>query len=137
MQKTALKRTGETMNFLIRWLSTSIAVAVAVVTVPGIDVVASPAWITIVIVGAVLGLINATIGQLLKVHSIGCIILTFGLINLIINALLLEFAAWISRAVFGAGFLVAGFWPAFWGGIVISVVSLVLGIFLPYDKEKL
>lgn len=125
------------MNFLIRWLSTSIAVAVAVVTVPGIDVVASPAWITIVIVGAVLGLINATIGQLLKVHSIGCIILTFGLINLIINALLLEFAAWISRAVFGAGFLVAGFWPAFWGGIVISVVSLVLGIFLPYDKEKL
>lgn len=125
------------MNFLIRWLSTSIAVAVAVVTVPGIDVVASPAWVTIVIVGAVLGLINATLGQLLKVSSIGCIILTFGLINLIINALLLMFAAWISRAVFGAGFLVAGFWPAFWGGIVISVVSLVLGIFLPYNKEKL
>lgn len=125
------------MNFLIRWFTTSIAVAAAVLIVPGIDVMAHPAWVTIVIVGAVLGFINATIGQLVKIGSMGCIVLTFGLLNLVINALLLWLAAWISQGLFDAAFAVNGFWPAFWGGIVISLTSLLLGIFLPYDNESL
>lgn len=122
------------MNFLIRWLSTSIAVAAAVLIVPGIEVFAHPAWVTIAIVGAVLGFINATLGQLIKVGSIGCIVMTLGLANLIINALLLELAVWISRVLFGAAFVITGFWPAFWGAIIISIVSMLLSVFLPYDE---
>lgn len=125
------------MNFLIRWLTTSIAVAVAVLIVPGIDVLAQPAWITIVIVGAILGLINATIGTLVKIGSMGCIVLTFGLLNLVINALLLLITAWIAQVLFSAAFVVTGFWPAFWGGIVISLTTMVLSIFLPYNKDTL
>lgn len=125
------------MNFLIRWISTSIAVAAAVLIVPGIDVIAQPAWITIVIVGAILGFINATLGLLMKVGSMGCIVLTFGFFNLVINALLLWLSAWVAQVLFNAAFVVNGFWPAFWGGIVISLTSMVLGIFLPYDKDTL
>lgn len=125
------------MNFLIRWLTTSIAVAVAVLIVPGIEVFARPAWVAIVIVGLVLGFINATIGTLMKIGSMGCIVLTFGLLNLVINALLLLLSAWVAQVLFNAAFVVTGFWPAFWGGIVISLTSLVLGIFLPYDKDTL
>lgn len=125
------------MNFLIRWFTTSIAVAAAVLIVPGIEVTAHPAWVTILIVGAVLGFISATIGQLVKIGSMGCIVLTLGLLNLVINAFLLWASAWVSQALFDAAFVVNGFWPAFWGGIVVSLTSMLLGLFLPYDKERL
>lgn len=124
------------MNFLIRWVTTSIAVAVAVLIVPGIEIFAQPAWITIVIVGLVLGFINATLGTLMKTGTMGCIVLSFGLLNLVINALLLLLSTWIAQALFNAAFIVDGFWPAFWGGIVISLTSMVLGVFLPYDKDS-
>lgn len=122
------------MNFVIRWLTTAIAVAVAVLIVPGIEVVGANAWLPILVVGAVLGLINATFGSFIKLVSFGCIIITFGLMNLIINAWLLYFSASAANALFGTGFIVNGFWPAFWGGIVISMVSMLLQIWFPSNK---
>lgn len=123
------------MKFLMKWLVTSIAVAAAVLLIPGIEVTGANAAITIVLVALVLGLLNATLGVMIKVGTFGCILLTFGLLNLFINALMLWLTSWISQNWFNLGFSVDGFWPAFFGGIVISVVSGLLNWFLPDSKD--
>lgn len=125
------------MNFLIRWLSTSIAVAAAVLIVPGITVGGMSAWLPIIIVGAVLGFINATLGMVVKIGTMPLIVLTLGIGNLLINAGMLYLSAYICRELFATPFIIAGFWPAFWGGVVISLVSMLMQIFLPYDKDSL
>jgi putative membrane protein len=57
------------------------------------------------------------------------LILTLGLFTFVINAMMLLLTGWISNRLH-LGFSVAGFWPAFWGGLVISIVSLLLSIFV-------
>lgn len=123
------------MRFLTRWLVTSIAVAAAILIVPGIEVSGPNAWLAIVIGALVLGLLNATLGIVLRVGAIGCIIMTLGFFNLVINAGMLMAASWVSENWFSLGFHVTGFWPAFWGGIVISIVSGVLNVFVPNDSK--
>lgn len=122
------------MRFLLRWLITSIAVAVAVWLVPGIEIEGN-AWIAVVLTALIVGLVNATIGLVAKIGAIGCIIMTFGLFNLVINAFLLWFSAWVAQ-LFGIGFYVGGFWPAFWGGLVISVVSGLLNWFVQEQENE-
>jgi putative membrane protein len=119
------------VRFLVRWLVSSIAVAAAVALVPGITV-SGNAWVAVLVSALVIGLINATLGLIFKIGAIGCILMTFGLFALVINALMLLLSEWLLQLM-GVGFSVEGFWPAFWGGIVISVVSAVLGWFLPYE----
>ena len=127
------------MKFLIRWFVTSVAVAAAATLVPGIEI--SGNAITIVILSAlIIGLVNATLGLVLKIGAIGCIVLTLGLFNLVINAWLLWFSGWVAQG-FGLGLYVRGFWPAFWGSIVISIVSGMLNWFVtehdrPSRKER-
>lgn len=124
------------MRFLARWLVTSIAVAAAVLLIPGIDVSGPNAWLAIVVGAGLLGLLNATVGLLLKIGAIGCTIMTLGFFNLVINAGMLWLSSWVSQNWFDLGFHVTGFWPAFWGGIVISIVSSMLNWVLPVEDEK-
>ena len=77
----------------------------------------------IVVTAAVLGLANAVVRPVLKFLSCGCIIATLGLFVLVINAVVLLLAGWVSDTVFNTGFRVNGFWPALWGSIVISAGS--------------
>ena len=119
-------------RLLIRWLITSIAVACAVLLVPGITTIpGSSPWFAIILTAAILGFINAIIRPILTFLSCGCIIATLGLFILVINAATLWMAGWVSTNWFHTGFTIDGFWPAFWGAIVISVVSFLLSIFLP------
>jgi putative membrane protein len=119
------------MRILIRWLVTAIAVAAAILLVPGINVVGSNAMFTVVVVAAVLGFVNAIIRPILKFLSCGLIIATLGLFTLVINAGTLMIAGTWSNSLFHTGFTIDGFWPAFWGGIVISIVSFLLSVFVP------
>jgi len=61
------------------------------------------------------------------------IVLTLGLFTLVINAVLLLVTGWLS-ARWNLGFTVAGFWPAFWGGLVVGLVSLALSFVFPTSK---
>jgi putative membrane protein len=117
-------------RLLLRWLITSIAVAVAMLVVPGIDHSGGNALVAIVVTAAVLGLANAVVRPVLKFLSCGCIVATLGLFVLVINAAVLLLAGWVSDTVFSTGFRINGFWPAFWGSIVISVVSFLLSVFV-------
>ncbi len=116
-------------RLLIRWLITAIAVATAVLLVPGIET-GRNALFAIVLTAGILGLINAVIRPILQFLSCGCIVATLGLFLLVINAGTLWMASWVAQNWFTIDFVVDGFWPAFWGGILISVVSFLLSVFL-------
>jgi putative membrane protein len=123
-------------RILFRWLITAIAVAAAVLLIPGITVSSdSNTIIAIVATGAILALINVVIRPILQFLSCGCIIATLGLFTLVINAGTLWLASWTAQNWFSIGFAVDGFWPAFWGGLVISVVSFLLSIFIPEPQD--
>jgi putative membrane protein len=105
------------MRMIINWILSAIALLVVARVVPGFYVrgFMSALWAAVVI-----GFVNATFGLLLKLITFPLTILTLGLFWLVINALMLEFATW-----FAPGLRVAGFWPAFWGAIVLSLVNML------------
>ena len=106
------------MRLLLNWVLTAVAVWIVSHVVPGISV-DSPT--TALIAALVIGLVNATVGLILKVLTFPLTVLTLGLFWFVINALMLELAS-----VFVRGFQVRGFLAAFIGAIVLSIVSSVL-----------
>jgi putative membrane protein len=112
-------------ELLLRWLVTTIALYVAVLVVPGIAFDQAQEGWRLILVALVFGGVNALLRPLLTLLTCPLILLTFGLFFLVVNALLLEATSWASLKL-GLGFTVAGFWPAFWGGLVVSIASTVL-----------
>ena len=81
----------------------------------------------------VLGILNALIKPMMMLLSLPLVVLTLGLFMFVINALLLIMVGFFLQP----GFQVDGFWPAFKGGIVISVVSWFLGVVTGTSKAKI
>jgi putative membrane protein len=108
-------------HFVLRWAVTTIAVMVASSVIHGIryDTVAA-------LIGAslLLGILNAFVRPFLLILSAPLILLTLGFFILILNGLLLLVVPHVV-----VGFHVESFWSAFWGAIVISIVSWVLSAF--------
>jgi len=103
---------------MIHWAISAISLVVIAYLIPGIRVDGiGPALIAPVVIG----LVNATIGFILKIITFPITILSLGIFLLVINALMLMLAAYLVP-----GFAVAGFWSAFFGAIVMSFVSMVL-----------
>ena len=121
------------MLFLLRLLINAAALWVAIQLVDGIEHRGS--WWSLLFVALVFGLLNASIKPLLKLLSLPIIILTLGLFLFVINALMLLMTGWVS-GLFNLGFRVDGFWDAFLGGLIVTVVSLVLSIFTGVGKTK-
>ena len=119
------------VRLLIRWIVTAIAITAAVLLIPGIHVDPNgSAFGAIAVMALVLGLVNAFLKPILSFLSCGLIIATLGLFTLVINAGTLLISSWIAQNWLGVGFSVDGFWPAFWGAIVISIVSFLLSVFV-------
>jgi putative membrane protein len=116
------------MRLLLNWVLTALAVWIVSRVVPGISV-DSPT--TALIAALVIGLVNATIGMILKVLTFPLTILTLGLFWFVINALMLELAS-----AFVRGFQVHGFLAAFIGAIVLSLVSSVLHWLIMPSKRQ-
>ncbi len=124
------------MRLIIRWLIVAVALVVAIRLVPGIRVEDTNAWVAVGVMAIVLGLVNAVIRPILSFLSCGVIVLTMGLFMLVINAVTLWLSSYISVNWLGVGFHVDGFWPAFWGALVVSIVSFVLSMLLHEGKKK-
>jgi putative membrane protein len=106
------------MRMILNWVLSALAVWLVSYIVPGISV----SGITAALLAALaIGLVNATLGLLLKVVTFPLTVLTLGLFWFVINALMLELAA-----AFVRGFEVHGFRAAFLGAIVLSLVNMVL-----------
>lgn len=125
------------MGFLIRIGATAVALWVATI-LPGIDLTSDDTLanvLTIIAVAVIFGVINAFLKPVIKI--VGCVfyVLTLGLIALVVNALLLMLAGWIAEQL-DLPFEVDGFWPAFWGAIVVGVVSWLITLAIPErDRE--
>lgn len=121
-------------RFLIRLLINAVAVYAAALIVPGIHL-DNPGWVSYIVLGLVIGLLNALIKPILKFLSCPLIILTLGLFTLLINTYLFYLAGEIGTR-FHAGFSVENFWSAFWGGLIVSLVNIVLTTALKDEIKK-
>lgn len=120
-------------RFILRWLINAVALYAAVALVPGI-VAQSTNWLSFIWLALIFGLLNALLRPLLKLLTCPLILLTLGVFTLVINT----FLFWLAGVVgtnFGVGFTVAGFWPAFLGGLIVSIVSVVLTMIFKDDKK--
>ena len=105
-------------KFIQSWLINTLAVAVAAFIVPGIHY-QKP--LDLIVASLLLGILNAFIRPILLLMALPLLIFTLGLFILVINAVLLWFVGQISTE----HFVVRDFWSAFWGALIIGVVSLV------------
>lgn len=110
---------------LVRLLVNAAALWVAVRLVPGISFAGDE--VRLLLVALVFGVINAVVRPVLMLLTLPVLILTLGLFTFVLNALML----WLTSALsgmLGLGFHVAGFWPAFLGALVVTIVSAVLSL---------
>ena len=121
------------MRFLIKLVCSAAALYLATRVVDGITYHGSVTGL--LGVALVFGLINATIKPIVKVISIPAIILTLGLFLLIINGVMLLATSAVAGFL-GLGFSVRDFGAAFWGGLLISIVSMVLGAMFDDDSTR-
>ena len=111
--------------FVIRWLITAAAVWVAAAIVGGIEL---EGWRSTLLVALILGLLNAVLKPLLFWVSLPITVLTLGVFYLVLNAAMLGLTAWIAGKFESIHFAVDGFWAAFWGAVIISIVSWFIGL---------
>jgi len=118
-------------NFILRVIVYAIGIALVAELVPGITV-ANDTIGTLLIIGLVFGIVNAILKPILTILTCPLVILSLGLFILVINAIML---------LITANFLpdrlqIEGFWPAFLGGILMSIISLVLERVLGVDDKS-
>ena len=113
------------MPFIVRLLVTAAALWVATRLVPGVSF--EGGWLPFLGVALIFGVVNATIRPVAKLLTLPLIIVTLGLFALVVNGLMLWLTSALSAAL-GLGFQVSGFWPAFWGALVVSLVSTILSL---------
>jgi putative membrane protein len=106
------------VRILAHWVLSALCLLLVAHFVPGFFV---RSFGTALIAAVVIGLVNGTIGAILKIVTFPLAILTFGIFWVLINALMLKFAA-----IFVPGFEVRGLWPAFWGGLILSVLNMII-----------
>ena len=111
------------MRIVVHWLVSTVSLLIVAYLFPGIEVRGLG---TALIASLVIGLVNATVGLILKIVTFPLTLVTFGLFLLVINAFMLQLAAYLVP-----GFFVSGFGSAFFGAIVLSLVSMVLRSILP------
>jgi putative membrane protein len=121
------------VHFLLRLLINAGALWIAIQLIDGIEHRGS--WWSLLFVALVFGVLNSSIRPLLKLLSLPIIVLTLGLFIFVINAVMLLITSWVS-GLLNLGFHVDGFWDAFSGGLIVTVVSLLLSIFTGVGKTK-
>lgn len=113
---------------ILHWLLNAAALWAAAALVPGLEFNGGVG--RLLLVAAVFGIVNTTLRPLLTILTCPLIIITLGLFTLVINALMLLVTGWLSES-WNLGFTVTGFWAAFWGGLVVGLVSMTLSLLLP------
>jgi putative membrane protein len=108
-----------TKKFLSSWVINTLAVLVAAKVIKGIQYERN---LDLIVASLLLGILNAVLRPILMFLALPLLIVTLGLFTLVINALLLYFVGYVLRP----HFYVDGWWAAFWGALLISLISLIL-----------
>lgn len=120
------------MRFVIVWLTTAVALWITT-AIPGIDLTGTSTArnaLTLIAVALIFGLVNAIIKPVIQIVGCALYVLTLGLFALVVNAGLFLLTGWLASEI-GLPFHVSGFWPGFWGALIMSVVSFFSQIVLP------
>lgn len=119
------------MAFVVRWLITAAAVWVAAELIGGIHL---EGWRSTLLVALILGLLNVYLKPLLVIAGFPALIMTLGIFLIFINTVLLALTAWIAGKFDSIHFAIDGFWDAFFGAIVISIVSWLINQVIDVNK---
>jgi len=122
------------MRILIRWVITGLALFAAAWLVPGIAVQGN-GWTVYAVMAVILALVNAIVRPVLKLLTCPLILLTLGIFVLVINGFTLWLASRIGQSWFGVGYTVDSFGAAFLGGLIVSVVSVILSALIREEDE--
>ena len=115
------------VRMILHWILNAVALLVVSRLVHGFEV-SGLGYAMIAVI--VIGLLNATLGLLLKIVTLPLGILTFGIFFLIINAFILKFAS-----AFVPGFRVLTFSAAFWGALTLALLHLLFGFLFKSGRE--
>jgi len=107
-------------NLVLNWLLSTVALLIVTRIVPGFEI--SSFWVALV-AAVLVGIINATLGLVLKILTFPLTIVTLGLFWFVVNALMLKLAAAVVP-----GFVIVGFFPALFGAVVLSVINLLFRV---------
>ena len=121
------------MSFTVRLLVNAAALWVATHVVPGVTFAGD--WLAFFGVALTFGVINAFIRPIAKFLTFPIILVTLGFFALVVNGLMLWLTSSLSVRL-GLGFHVSGFWPAFWGALVVSIVSTLLSILIKDSRRE-
>ena len=83
----------------------------------------------------IFGVINAVLKPIVKIVGCAFYVLTLGLVGLVVNGLLLWLTSYLAGKL-QLPFHITGFWPAFWGAIIVGLVGWLLGILIRDRGEK-
>jgi putative membrane protein len=124
------------MKLLLRILIPAAALGIAHLLISGIELTSGSDWSkagTLILVALIFGVVNAVLKPIVK--TIGCLfyVLTLGLIGLVVNGLLLWLCSWVAGKL-SLPFHITGFWPAFWGAIIVGVVGWLLNLI--FDENR-
>lgn len=117
------------MRIILRVLINAVALWAAASVLDGITL--SSRLVSVLIVAAIFGLVNAFLKPIAKILALPITILTLGLFTLVINAGMLQITDALTDSL-----TVDGFWTSVGGGLIISIVSWALSIFLPDDRKS-
>jgi len=107
-------------DFLLRWGISSLSIFIVAHIVRGIEISST---LTVLVVALVIGIINAFLRPLILLITLPINIVTLGIFTLFINGSLFYLVSKIVK-----GFVITGFWPAFWGYILFSIISFLLSL---------
>jgi len=136
--RLAMRGTIEDMRWILRLLANAAALAIATWILSGITLTGSSTTsqiVTLLVVALIFGVLNAIIKPIFALVTLPLLLLTLGLFLIVINACMLLLTSWLA-GLFDLGWSVDGFWTALLGGIIISIVSFVLNVFLPDPGDK-
>ncbi len=114
------------MRTLLRFLFSAVGLLVASYALPGLR---HGSFVDLLAVAVLLGVLNATLGSLLKFIAFIPVIFSFGCFSLVINGLVFWLVGSLSHRL-GLGFEVAGFWAGFFGALITSLVAGLLEVIL-------
>jgi putative membrane protein len=121
------------MAFLVRLLVNAAALWVATRIVPGVTFQGD--WPAFFAVALTFGVLNAVVRPVAWLLALPLILVTLGAFLLILNGLMLWLTSSVSASL-GLGFHVDGFWAAFWGAVVVSIVSMILTVLVKDSSRQ-
>ncbi|MGB3191837.1 MAG: phage holin family protein [Limnoraphis sp.] len=117
------------LNFFLTWLLSAISLWITAFIVPGLTIAS---WQAAAIGVVIMGLVNAIVKPILILFTLPLTLLTLGFFLLVVNAISLGLVGY-----FTPGFTVAGFFPALFGSIVLSLVSSLIGKVFDRNSQEI